>query len=61
MVALAELAAHAVGTVAHHEAGDAGTVVAARVPFGPAGQHRGFLGDRQFFKFHIVLPCTDLP
>ena len=58
MIAFAELAAHTVGAVAHHKAGDAGLLVAAGIPFRAAREHRGFLGDRQFFKFHIVLPCT---
>ena len=34
MIAFAELAAHTVGAVAHHEAGDAGLLVAAGIPFG---------------------------
>ena len=34
MVAFAELAAHTVGAVAHHEVGDAGLLVAAGIPFG---------------------------
>ena len=52
MIAFAELAAHAVGAVAHHEAGDVCAVVASRIPFGSTGKHCGLFNDRKFFEFH---------
>jgi len=50
--ALPKLPAHAVWTVAHDEAGNVGAIVAARIPFGSAGQHRRLFNDRKIFKFH---------
>ena len=52
VVAFAKLPAHAVWTVAHDEAGNVGAIVAARIPFGSAGQHRRLFNDRKIFKFH---------
>ena len=52
---LAERLAHLLGERRIPRIGD-------RAGRGEAGCGFGrFLGDRQFFKFHIVLPCTDLP
>ena len=52
MVTFAELAAHTVGAVTHHEAGDVCAVVASRIPFGSTGKHCCLFNDRKFFEFH---------
>ena len=52
MIAFTELSAHTVGAVAHHETGNAGVIIASRIPFRPTGEHRSFLNNRKFFEFH---------
>ncbi len=60
MVALAELPTNAMRTITHDETGNAGMVIAARIPFRPAGKQRCFLYDGKFFKLHWFSPRTGL-